>query len=81
MVKTLIQNVTPRYIFHINSHTQTVAKFGVQGNILNIFQFYWDGWCYFCEEEKAQLTMQKLQLVFVLVTMNNEVNGITQAVL
>ena len=35
----IIHNFTPRYMLHLNGNTLTVLKFGVQGDISNIFNF------------------------------------------
>ena len=76
-----IHNVTPLYLLQIKGNTLDVGTFGVQGNILIIFQFGSYAWCYFCEEGNLQFPMQKLQLGLVLGTMQNYVNEMTQAVL
>ena len=54
-----IHNVIPRDLFQLNGNNPVVATFDVEADILNICQFDWYKWCYYCEEGTNLFPFQK----------------------
>ena len=78
--RAAITNMTSKDLFQLQVQTPHFATFGEEGDISNIFQFWWYEWVYF-QETTMKFPFPAHVLGRCLGASNNEGNEITQWVL